>query len=72
MPKRFKYTAKVKRTIEDTVSVVVTAEDTNEGYQIARRAVLTYPEVTGEGIPYCYVENRDTLNSELVEIKKEK
>lgn len=73
MPKKIRYTAKVRRTVIDTVSLVVTAEDTQEGYQLAREVLKVFPDVHGvDGVNYCYIENRENISSTLLEIKKER
>lgn len=67
--KRYRFTARVERTVLDTVSVIASAEDQQQAFAKAKDAVLGKGN---ESVPYCYIENRDTVEVSLKEIKREK
>ena len=61
--------AKVKKIVVDTVTLNVKADSELEAFYIAEKALAKFPEEHDEeGISYCYVENRETLDTEILEI----
>jgi hypothetical protein len=69
---KYYFTAKVKRLVEDTVTLSVETDgDVDDAIETARIVAETYPNEHEEsGVDYCYVENRDTLHSELTNLER--
>lgn len=61
--------AKVKKIVIDTVTLNVKADSELEAFYVAEKALAKFPaEHSEEGISYCYIENRETLDTEILEI----
>lgn len=63
--------AQVKKIVIDTVTMNVQADCELEAFYIAEKALAKFPEAHDEeGISYCYIENRETIHSEVIDIKE--
>lgn len=68
MHQRYHYTAVVQRVVVDSISLSV---DTDAGPKAAKRqaeaALGMFPhKIEGVDIPYCYIENRDQIESTVI------
>lgn len=67
--KRFHFLSKTRRVVLDTVSLSVDAENLNEAKANAIKVLEDYPK-GNTYVPYCYVENRETLESQVVSMRR--
>lgn len=68
---RYYYTVEVTQTFRDTVSVAVEAEHAGTARKIIREAMENFPnEIPHDQIKHCYVENRDKVSTEVVNITR--
>ena len=65
---RYHFTAKVQRVIEDTVLLSVEAPTLQKAKSEAQKAITLHP--TGTSVPYYYIDNRDTIQSQLIDIER--
>lgn len=66
---KFQFTGKVRRVVEDTISVVVDSDTETDAYEKAEKVLKMFPkEHTEEGVPFCYIENRDYLETEVIDL----
>lgn len=66
----YEATGIVKRTVIDTITVRVKVEDETEVPEKASLVLASFPkEHHQEGASYCYIENRDNVDTEVLEIK---
>lgn len=66
---KYVFTATVYRTVTDTMSIVVEATDAAEAHQKASQMLGCYPQPHPiEGVPFCFVENRDTGEPHLLDL----
>lgn len=73
MARSFLLTGKVKRTFLDEITLQIEASSELEAYGKAQRILESYPDKHyEEGASYVFVENRETLNSEVVDISQKK
>lgn len=65
----FKFTAKVRRTVVDDISLNVRAISEQEALAVAEHALTdTY---SGANVPFLYIENRQTEDIEILDIDLE-
>lgn len=70
--RKFALEATIKRVVIDTVSLHVEADNEDEAYEKARQTLSVFPDpVDVDGIPYCYIENRENCEAEIINIKEE-
>lgn len=63
--------AKVKRIVVDTITLNIRADSELEAFFIAEKALVKFPGPhSEEGISYCYIEDRETVDAEVLEIKE--
>lgn len=68
--RRYLYNAVVNKTISDNVTVGVWAKSLKEAQEKAIAFLEDFPApANGEGIDYAYINNRETLASEVVNLK---
>lgn len=71
--KKFIFTGEVHRVVVDTITVAIFADEREEAAHKARVVLETFPKAQSiEGANYCYVENREQIDSELLSLKDEK
>ena len=66
---RYHFKLVVQRVVEDTLTLSVDAERLGEAKQVAEEVALGYPHGNTD-VPYCYIENRDTIESRLIDIER--
>jgi len=66
--KTYDFIGKVSRTILDTVLVRVRADSFEEAQDKAEEAVSSHPHVTVDDIPYCYIEQREYSQSDVLDL----
>lgn len=66
---RYHFVVQARRVVEDTLTLSVDAESLGKAKKIATSVALSYPKGSKD-VKHCYVENRDTLGSELVSIER--
>lgn len=68
--KRFPLTASVRRVVIDTVSLRVAARNKEEAHDKAEKALMEFPGPHYvPGVDYCYIENREHKDNEVIEVK---
>lgn len=69
--KTFLLTALLHRYVQDTMSIKVRAQSPEHAYEIARTFLPEFPDKTtySDSVPFCIVENREILSSEIVELE---
>lgn len=61
--KNFTISATVCRSVQDTISLVVKADDLAEAKQKAYKALQSFPQEHDEqDIPFCVIENREYVD----------
>lgn len=69
---RFPLVATVHRTVTDTVTLIVEAENEFEAFVTAEAVLEKFPDEHGEeGVPYCYIEDRTYNSAEVLKIEVE-
>jgi len=69
---QYPMTAKVQRIVTDTISLKVEAENESQAILKAIKVLEQFPsEVTGEGVNYMYIENREQDNVTVLDIEIE-
>lgn len=66
---RYHFIAKARRVVEDTLALSVEAESLGQAKKLAEKVTLEYPRGVEE-VTFCYVENRETVESSLVDIER--
>lgn len=70
MLKKYTFTGEVKRTVNDTITVAIYADDENEAALKARELLRIFPKPSAvEGVSYCYVENREQEDIDVRSLK---
>lgn len=68
MPK-YELEARVKRVVLDTITLSVVADSEAEARNKAYRVLEDYPEPHDEeGVPYCFIEDRENCESSITSV----
>ena len=66
---RYHFRTVVRRVVDDTITLSVEAPSLGKAKKMAEFASLSYPH-GDELIPYCYIENRETVQASLLDIER--
>lgn len=68
---RFHYRGTVKRTVIDTVSISVEADNDMEARETVKDALVVFPQpLSDNDVKYCYVENREPNTVRLIDLER--
>lgn len=66
---KFIFTGEVRRTVVDSITVVVHDTDEEAAAQKAKNVLETFPKPSDADVRYCYIENREQLDSEILSLE---
>lgn len=69
MLKKFVFTGTVKRTVVDTITVAIYDEDEKSAKTKAKDVLESFPKPCIKDANYCYIENREQENVEVLDIQ---
>ena len=68
----YAFSAVVRRVVLDNIRLTVRAENPNVAHDKAREFLADFPEESSvEGVDYAYIENRENMSSEVLDLGRD-